>query len=304
MGMEVRIRKIRIVVKEARKSRKEYLKDGRKPVSDIYKSLSALKKAGWVQERVYTQKFLRKRLPIMLFRTRKKGHAVWLISGIHGEEPAGVDAIAESAGFLAELGKRFPIVILPLCNPKGYFLNQRYPIRGKSVGASEFLLMTEDLEQMATEPDTEEALFITRKVLSLAKDYPPWFTLDLHEDRSRSDPYIYCYSNRGADDPIGREVVRIIRRHGMRLQMRGRNKFFERIIHGMVLNSNDGSIDELLTSEMVMLKGKRVMGPSAKTGVVVETRIFGVPIAKRIETHSAIIRSIPKFARLSRMPKY
>jgi hypothetical protein len=34
-------------------------------------------------------------LPIIALRTPKKGKALWVISGIHGEEPAGPNAISD-----------------------------------------------------------------------------------------------------------------------------------------------------------------------------------------------------------------
>ena len=48
----------------------------------------------------------RKFLPILAFRTRLKGDALWIISGIHGEEPAGVNAIAKNVRYLNKLAKR------------------------------------------------------------------------------------------------------------------------------------------------------------------------------------------------------
>ena len=257
-------------------------------------------KAGWIKEKIYTQRFSGVSLPILSFRTKKKGDSIWLISGIHGEEPAGVNAIAENVEFLINLGRRFPIVLLPLCNPKGYLLNQRYPTKGRSVGSSGFLLLTEGLKRRATRFETKDAFSLTRKVLKLAKGYPPAFALDFHEDRSHTDPYIYCHSRLGADDPIAKEVVKILRRNKMPLQMRGMTKFHERIVNGIVVNTSDGSIDELITSKEVVLNGKRIKGPGAKSVIVIETRTIGMPLAKRVKAHSAIIRAIPKFVRLSR----
>jgi len=100
-----------------------YDKDGRKPVGQIYKSYSKLGK-GWIKETIAFSKHERNgkilKLPILSFKTRKKGDSVWIIAGIHGEEPAGVNAVAEGIKYIKELGKTVPVVLLPLCNPLGY----------------------------------------------------------------------------------------------------------------------------------------------------------------------------------------
>ena len=91
-----------------------YKKDGRMPITEIYRKLSRLKESLWIDEvicsqRVDMKEYKRKFLPILGFRTRLKGDALWIIAGIHGEEPAGPNAIAKNIRFLNKLAKKIPI---------------------------------------------------------------------------------------------------------------------------------------------------------------------------------------------------
>ena len=65
-------------------------------------------------------------LPIIALRSPKKGPAIWVLAGIHGEEPAGPNAVAAAIADIAMLGEHRPVVLLPLLNPHGYARNWRY----------------------------------------------------------------------------------------------------------------------------------------------------------------------------------
>ena len=112
---------------------KDYTKDKRIPLQKIYNLFSKFN-SNWIGDVIYYQKAdygknKHLALPILAFRTKKQGNAVWIISGIHGEEPAGPNAIAKNIRFLNRLSKKIPLVIIPLCNPNGYWRNWRYPNR-------------------------------------------------------------------------------------------------------------------------------------------------------------------------------
>ena len=86
---------------------------------------------------------------IRAWRTTQQGPALWLLAGIHGEEPAGPNAIAASINVIAGLAKTgVPMVVIPLCNPVAYARNWRYPNTpdrdwrggGYSVGDASYLL--------------------------------------------------------------------------------------------------------------------------------------------------------------------
>lgn len=276
----------------------QYLKDNRLPISEIYSSYNRL--TNFKKETIYFQKFSKYKFPILSFKSKKKGPAIYLISGIHGEEPAGVVALSLNIDFLNKLAKKIPIIIFPLCNPKGYFLNKRYPEKGKSVGSSEHFLLNKKSKARLSRPENLLAFLITKKVVQLSKDYPPIFSLDFHEDRSYTYPYIYSHGILGANDPIAKKIVSIIKSNKLGIQMSGNTSFKERIKRGIISNIKDGSIDELLSAKEIIVNNKIAPGPNAKSVVVVETQSLGVPLKKRVLAHSSIIKAIPEFLRLSR----
>jgi hypothetical protein len=85
---------------------------------------------------------------MVAFRSPVSGPATWIISGIHGEEAAGPNAIAAAIDDIAKLGEHRPVVLIPLSNPHGYVRNWRYlnspvwseNIDAQSVGDSSHLL--------------------------------------------------------------------------------------------------------------------------------------------------------------------
>jgi hypothetical protein len=284
-----------------------YKKDGRMPITEIYRRLSRLKDSRWVKETLYCQRVdmkenKRKSLPVLGFRTRLKGDALWLIAGIHGEEPAGPNAIAKHVRYLNKLAKRIPIVLLPLCNPSGYRRDWRYPTlkrKGKldqlevpSVSASEHLLINEKTgKAQAKKPINDESEELSSYVVQHSENYPPLLVLDFHEDESAKKQYIYSQGKLKIYDPIARKIVNILKKQGFRFYEKGYTSFNEKIIKGVVSDINDGSIDELLSSEKIIVNGEIRKGPNAKSVVVIETKTIDVPLKKRVKAHSYILKS-------------
>ena len=56
----------------------------------------------------------RTKLPLFALKSQRQGPAVYIMAGVHGEEPAGPVAIAENVDLLGELGQKIPLVIIPL----------------------------------------------------------------------------------------------------------------------------------------------------------------------------------------------
>lgn len=281
-----------------------YKRDGRIPLTKLYKLFLRLKKSRWVLDIVSKQKIeLGKKeisLPILAFRTRQKGDALWIISGIHGEEPAGINAIAKNIKFLNRLAKKIPIVLIPLCNPAGYRRDWRYPNSKRkprngiisSVGDSEHYLLNERTEKArARKVSNKEAEKITAYVIKHSKKYNPLVVLDLHEDESAKKLYIYSQGKLRNYDPIARKIVSILKDNGFRFYDKGKTAFGEKIIKGVVSNIKDGSIDELLSSEKIIVNGKIKKGPDAKSVVVIETKTLDVPLKIRVKAHSHILKS-------------
>lgn len=288
-----------------------YKKDGRMPITEVYRRLSRLKDSRWIDEVLCSQRIdmkerkesSRKYLPILAFRTRLKGDALWIISGIHGEEPAGVNAIAKNIRFLNKLSKKIPIVLLPLCNPSGYRRDWRYPTLKRknlklspleipTVSASEHYLINKKTgKAQAPRPINKESAEISKYILENFENYPPLLVLDFHEDESAKKQYIYSHGKLKIYDPIARKIVKILKKHGFKFYESGYTSFNEKIIKGVVSDINDGSIDELLASEKIIVNGQIKKGPDAKSVVVVETKTVDVPLKKRVKAHSYIIKS-------------
>ncbi len=291
-----------------------YKRDKRKPIDEIYNSFSKLGK-NWVGEIIAYQKADSGKnknilLPIIGFRTKNKGNAIWIIAGIHGEEPAGVNAIAKKLKFINKVGKRIPLVLLPLCNPSGYWRNWRYPNRKKmsrnhdisSIGDSEHYLidLKEPNKPREKEPSSKVAKIFSAYVLRLSKKYRPFLVLDLHEDASKSKIYIYSQGRLGANDPIAKEIVSILKKKGLKMYEKGKTVFKQKILGGIVSNIHDGSIDELLSSKYIISGKRRVKGPYARSVIVVETNTIGIALSKRVNIHSKILKRIRKFYKISK----
>lgn len=285
--------------------------DGRLPLAELQARHDALATAhGWQAATVYAYPD-DPALAIRAYRSPQPGPALWLLAGIHGEEPAGPNAIAARVPALAALAARgVPMVVLPLANPKAYRANWRYPNTperdwrggGYSVGDSEWLLP--DLEtgtrpRAAAAPGPETAA-LTAWALATAADYPPVIVIDLHEDElSVEGGYIYSQGTRPETAPAGAAVLRALQSAGMPLRLDGRTRFGEPIVAGVAAGDEagapiyDGSIDELLGANAVFRDGERRPGPGAGRVIVVETPAFaGSRLAERVAAQAAVIDAL------------
>lgn len=288
---------------------KTFDKDGRKSIHEIYDSYGGLDERLWNCEIIYSQEFFmngrKYSIPILGFKTKRKGPALWLIAGIHGEEPAGPNVFADSIKFLNNLAKKIPIVLLPMCNPSGYTRDWRYPnerrIRrsgvGRSVGDAEHYLLDlkNSLRARLSKPSSEDAKKLTSFVLKNIKKYPPVLVLDFHEDESSTSFYIYSHGKLGAQDPVAEEIVSVLLREGFKLRMKGKTTFGEKITNGIVFGVADGSIDELLSAKKIIVNGKIKRKFRAKSTIVVETSTKNFPLLKRMLVHREILLSSERF---------
>jgi hypothetical protein len=306
--------------------------DGRLPVETLYQSYARLTHdtPGLQQSTLYSQRLalpgqIERELPIVSLRTSQQGPALWVLAGIHGEEPAGPNAIARNLDVFRDLARQgVPWVLWPLCNPKGYALDWRYPdLRrqgdvprslapggrgpGQSVGDCTHLLPDAQAPSRPRNPlgpACPEAEALSRHALALARDYPLLLSLDLHEDEDESSgagaAYVYAQGTLGSEDPVAQEIVGLLRAHGFLIPQEGHTRFGEPIHAGVVPPTLDGSLDELLAAHTILQDGQVRPGPAARSMIVVETPTTNILLERRIVAHAAILHALAHFWTLAK----
>lgn len=295
-----------------------FLADGRAPLDRLHGQFDTLRtRENWLAETVYTYADA-PRLRIDAWRTRQEGAALWILAGIHGEEPAGPNALAEQVESVAALARTgVPVVMIPMCNPRAYWHNWRYPATsdrdwkggGYSVGDSEYLLpkLAGGDGARAAKPPGPETEALIGYVLRTAERYPPLLVLDFHEDElSVEGGYVY-WQGRSSEGPVvAREIVRLLQSAGVSIRMSGKTRFDETIENGIIGPNgvgqlfNDGSIDELLATPQVIVNGRARRGPAAPIAIVIETPAqAGSPLARRVAGHRAVVAQLPKLWAMS-----
>lgn len=268
--------------------------DGRLPVDKLCTAYDRLGH-GWKRHVIYKEK----QFPILSYVTTCEGPALWVLAGIHGEEPAGPNAIAQAIDVFMTLGKDIPIVLFPLCNPTGYALDWRYPdeprdhTKGHSVGDAEHVLVEDHRPRQATPASPQAAALLTR-ACALLTTHPPVLAIDLHEDELvEKNHYIYSQGPKGAADPIARKVVSLFVTHRIPLELSGMTRFGESVHNGIVLAMKDGSIDEFLGADKFYYDGN-VREKRAATAIVIETPTNHgkKPLDERIKVHQLVLQSL------------
>ena len=311
------------VAPQAAAATTDYTADGRLPLPAIMGRFDSLATAhGWQEETIYAYPGTTGPA-IKSWRTPHRGDALWILSGIHGEEPAGPNAIAANLASLTELADAgVPIVDNPHATPKAYRYNWRYPNTperdwkkggGYSVGDAEYLLpdLESGTQPRATAVSGPETSALTQFVLRLAQQYPPRMVLDLHEDElSTEGGYIYSQGTQPEDNPVGAEIVRLLQAAGIPLRQSGQTRFGETIVAGVISRDDkgrpirDGSIDELLAAAEVFVDGRKVRGPAAHTVIVVETPAFeGSKFDLRVAAQGAVVQHVRELWQLNREPR-
>lgn len=278
--------------------------DGRKPVEDLFHAYTGLLELGWQLDIVIQSQpaGTAKPLPIIALRSPQAGAAVWVFSGVHGEEPAGPQAIAASIDDIAKLGARRAVVLLPLCNPQGYARNWRYlntpvysdAVDGQSVGDSSHVLADAEKPEQARAvlASSPEANALAAYVLATMATYPPTWSIDLHEDNLINAGYVYSQGVLGDHDPLAETAVRILEDHNIPIKTSGTTRFNEAIVNGIIGPVTDSSIDELMSAAEVVVQGKTTTGPAAHTVLVFETPASDTDLEKRIAAHTALLHEL------------
>jgi hypothetical protein len=275
--------------------------DGRAPIDSLYRASLSLVERGWTSEVIAESApaGTTTPLPIIAVTSPGKGPAVWILTGIHGEEPAGPNAVAAVIEDIARLGAARPVVLLPLLNPQGYARNWRYlnvatyskEADGQSVGdSSHLLLAAEDpARPRATGASSPEASAITAWILARQADYPVQVSVDLHEDNLIDEGYVYSQGADGALDPLAVAAVGVLREHGVPIKMTGFTRFDEPIADGIIGPVTDSSIDEFMSAREVVVDGRTRPGPNARTVLVLETPAAALPLDRRVAAQAALL---------------
>ena len=278
--------------------------DGRAPIEALYAASLGLVNKGWTAEVIASSSpaGTQAPLPVIALRSPKRGPALWILAGIHGEEPAGPNAIAAAIGDIAKLAEHRPVVLLPLLNPHGYARNWRYlnvavyseTVDGQSVGDSSHLLPSakEPARARSAGASSPEAAAITAWILGQQAEYPTWISLDLHEDNLIDEGYVYSQGAAGAADELAKVAVAVLREHGVPIKMGGTTRFGESIERGVIGPVTDSSIDELMSAREIVADDGRRPGPGAQTVLVLETPAAALPLAQRVGAHAAMLRAI------------
>ena len=276
--------------------------DGRAAMQELYASYNELLSKGWILDIVAQSQpeGTRRAMPIVALRTRTAGPAIWIISGIHGEEPAGPNAVANVIDELAGLGGRHPVVLIPVANPHGYLRNWRYlnspvwsdAVDAQSVGDSSHLLPDagDPRQARAARASSAEADAVSHYVLDKTASYPPRISIDLHEDDKISEAYVYSQGVEGAADRLAREAVAVLYENAIPVKAEGLTRFGEEIVGGIIGPVEDGSIDELMSAKRVIVGGTPRAGPGAHTVLVFETPAGTLPLERRIAAHEALLK--------------
>lgn len=276
--------------------------DGRAAIQQLYSTYARLLEKGWALDVIaYSEpEPATQVLPIIALRSPHPGPALWIISGIHGEEPAGPNAIARVIDDIARFGESSPAVLIPIANPHGYVRNWRYlnvplwsdDIESQSVGDSSHMLPGPGNAgpARATAPSSPEAAAVTRYIVETIAEYPPAISIDLHEDDKISAGYVYSQGVRGADEPLAIEAVRVLGEKAVPVKLDGETRFNEKIEKGIIGPVIDSSIDELMSATEIIVDNKPQPGPSAPIVLVFETPAAELPLQQRTKAHEALLR--------------
>jgi hypothetical protein len=279
--------------KDALLEEKLFIVDGRKTIEQLYEAYDTLVAKGWTKELVYKQTIETKSgetISYDVFSYSWGGNgqpSLWILGGVHGEEPAGPNAFAESIDEIQSLkDKNISTFFVPLLNPVGYYRDWRYfnEARDREIGfnssvtdSDHMLYSTEaghEGELRHPEPRNEFAGEVVGKLLEKTTDFRPTLVIDHHEDLldweknlksdvdiTKEEPektdlnssYSYVYAD--PSNPVAlelcEEISTALSASGSSIRMSGKTGFQhlqEEIVNGFVWNSADGSVDELLAS--------------------------------------------------------
>lgn len=304
-----------------------YKEEGRRSLVDLWTKYLELVDENWEVEVIAEQKLNLNgkeiNLPVYAFKTPLIGDlstkSMWILGGVHGEEPAGPNAFFEQLETIKEMGASgISIIFVPLLNPAGYCRDFRYEDeyrdfrKGHSVTDSEHYLLQVDSDKPRVEmPNSKTAGEITGWVEKRVGVYQPELVIDHHEDRvpekfpegdlrNLTSCYVYASGEGKQTREIAKRINNAFKEANLPVVDKGTTRFGEEIIDGMVTNAADGSIDEFLgVTEYYDPKTQTIKTKHpAATVIVVETTIpfdGSISVEQRVEAHRKIIKAYPEF---------
>lgn len=240
-------------------------------------------KYGLEKRLIYEMDGVDREYPVWGYVSRVTGPAVWVASGIHGEETAGPMAIAKGIELIGQMAQRIPMVVMPLLNPVGMVRNWRYfnesrdHKMGSSVGdMSHVMVNLQSGKRWAEEPANRYAAALARMCTDLAAIYPPRVVFDHHEDEMAIGSYVYPLGDRQSVDVARKLVERMSQftKAADKLETR----FGEKIEAGIVIAEASSSFDDLVIQNL-----------GAKGAWTIETPT-GLEIERRIQAHTAVMK--------------
>jgi hypothetical protein len=264
-------------------------------IPEIYQAWGKLECKGWNMNNICDSwsEFGTQSLPIVALNNGLKGPALWILAGIHGEEPAGPTMLARNIEYLSNALTDIPTMILPLCNPQGYQLNQRYLYHadsnkeGISVGDAEHVLLNQNNNPRTKYASSNEAESIIHYLLNEHIKRPPVMVIDLHEDALIDRGYIYSQGIYGAEDRAAQKILKEMDKF-VEIARNGYTRFDERIVNGLIGFVEDGSIDEFMASKAIYLGGI-IPGINAETVLTIETPAKNIDLEYRVNAQQAAL---------------
>ncbi|MBP7569713.1 MAG: succinylglutamate desuccinylase/aspartoacylase family protein [Acidobacteria bacterium] len=260
--------------------------DTRPALGELMAAFDALAGGGWQVRTIASQVAPDGGLlPIRAYFNADEVNLV-LVAGIHGREPAGPVALARLVPSLIANGLNRRLLVMPLLNPWGYVQCERYGPSGKSVSDSDHLL------GRAAAPACPEAAGITGFVMNGIRIPPGAAVLDLHEDPVYEAPdyhyegfgsYLYFIGDGAPSRASSRRVVECLRGSSLPLVRDGLTRFGEAVVDGAIVDSEDGSIDELFARRL-----------GCTPVITVENLLHGPespPLAQRVEVYVRVVEA-------------
>lgn len=209
---------------------------------------------------------------ISAYRTRKQGKAIWILAGIHGEEPAGPAGIAYATPYLRIID--VPVVVIPVCDPFSYAREERPTF--SMTDASAFMFSSRFKIQR------QDTYSFYKNLETLAEKYTPTLVLDLHEDDLAAGFYSYIH---GTSNIIPDEVVRkfmsdLFPKFKVTFEEDENTRLGEPIVDGIVRVTNDGSIDAYMNKKFGALS------------IAFETPSAELPLKHRASIHARFIEQM------------